>query len=233
MPRPRRWVSADWRLHLASMAVTLALLANAAAVGYGFHRLGRLADIIRVGMLSSIPAAAAEAGRQESLTPARTSALTVELYSDFDCQFCRASVEAVTQARKHFGDRVKWKYRYAANPASSVSMQSAAIGLCTEDQSGPWRLYALLGSVEALTSSDLQAAVSRIHPDPGAVKSCTNADSTRTRLWTEVFRSAALGRSRTPTLVVGGVSIVGKLSPAPLVALIEERLQASDSLRVQ
>lgn len=162
---------------------------------------------------------------QATNPPLPPGRLLVELYSDFDCQFCRASVQAVDSARGHFGGRVAWRYRYAANPSSSLSTRSAAIGICTEDETGPWALYKELASVDALSPAAIEAAVVRVHPDPNAVDACAAADSTQERLWTEIFRAAALGKSRTPTLVAGGVTVVGKLSATPLIAFIDERLR--------
>jgi len=216
----------------AGLAIAVALLINSMVLAWGFARIKALTVLYNEAMIATLPDRAVQA---EKVLPSPSGiALHVQLYSDFDCPFCRRSVPAVLAARRLFGDSVSWTYWYRANPRSSLSIRSALIGRCTDDGTGPWKLYSLLSDSTALTEARLTAVLGNLGQSPTVIEACAHADSTSQQLWRQMFLSSAAGRTRTPTVVVDGIEVAGMLTEEALEGLIRERLalrQASTAAR--
>ncbi len=205
--------------------VAITVLANSAALLYGFRQMDELSASVRVAFLTVARGVQEPSQQRRSdATPVSTSRVRVELYSDFACPFCRASVGAVDSARAEFGDSVTWVYRYLPNVASELSLLSARAGACVSDATGPWSFYSELRG-ESWSRRALERALLRIGTNLRDIRSCTSADSTHQRIWLDVFRAAALRIDGTPTLVVDGLVVPGRVRYEPLSALIRERLK--------
>jgi hypothetical protein len=209
-------------LAFAGFAIAIALVVNTLVMVWGLVRTNSLVELYNQAMVGTLPERAHQLATQT--TPQDSFAVRVDLYSDFDCAFCRRSVAAVLAARRHFGDKVRWRYWYRANPVRPMSIRSALVAMCTEDGDGPWRLYSLLSDSVDLTDNRLAGAVESLGRPASEADKCVRADSTAQRLWRQMFLSAAAGRTRTPTVVVDGIEIAGLLTEDALISLIEDRL---------
>ncbi len=222
MPNSSTSPSGSHAVAVAGFAIAGALLVNTLVLAWGLVRIKTLAELYNQVMVSTLPE---RANQSASILPKVDSlAIQVDLYSDFDCAFCRRSVPAVLDARQQFGTRVLWRYWYRANPARPISLRSALVAMCTAEGDGPWKLYALLSDSASLTEGRLTNAVRALGLPFAKTDRCARADSTAQRLWRQMFFSAAAGRTRTPTVVVDGIEIAGLLNADALRALIEDRL---------
>ena len=192
------------------------------------HRVRDLSGLVNRAMIGSLPERAGAVARQARFRGG--DRVVVELYSDFDCSYCRQSVGAVLGARAAFGDSVDWRFRYRANPVRRLSMEGALVALCTADSTGPWQFYAQLTSTAPIASDQIDQALSRMGRSRQAILPCVEAESTATTLWRDMFASSAAGHTRTPTIVVDGVPIIGLITEDALSRLLRDRI---DRLRAR
>lgn len=212
------------RLRDAGLALmTLAIAVNSAATFVASRNIRNLADGYRFALLMAIPRAAVGASRDTSEAP-RDRGVAVELFWDFGCAFCRSSALAIDSVRRVFGDSVDWRFRHFANARNPLSMRAALAAACVPD--GPWRLLAAIDTNEVWSDDALNHAIGRTGGANAALKACMRADSTAQRVWSDVFRAAASGKTATPTLIVDGITVSGKVQVEALQRLIQSRLNA-------
>lgn len=211
--------------------LAVALLLNSAVVAYSLYSHREFQEHFRWTMLVTIPGRAAAAAAEPVNTGrVGSSALQVDLYSDFACPYCRASAAAVDSVRRIYGDRVQWRYWHVPrSPAGDpLAMRAAGIGVCTESEGGPWELYRLLSRTE-WSESDLMHAVNQLGVEPDSLSRCERSDPTRSRVWSDLFAASRRGITATPTIDVNGTRVEGVLQFEPLVELIEAELARSRS----
>ncbi len=206
---------------IAGLLVVLQVMTSVILV-LNAQRVRELTAVVNRAMVGSLPERAGAVARKVEFSDG--ARVVVELYSDFDCAYCRQSVRAVLAARREFGGRVVWRFRYRANPARPLSMEGARLALCTADSTGPWQFYSQLASAEPMARSHLDSALARMGRSRRSVQPCIESDSTATRLWRDMFSSSAGGHTRTPTILVDGVEVVGLITEDALVGLIRDRL---------
>ena len=204
--------------------VAIAILLNSVAVAYGFRQLTRVSEAIKWVVAPTIARQVAQV--VEDSSNAASSPVLVELFSDFDCSFCRRSAAAVDAARMHFGNSVEWRYRFAARSptVSGLSFHAALVGVCTSSDDGPWRLYHAVGEAGEWSERAFEEVVKALGTDPKLLLDCTLSDATISRVWSDIFEGAARGVKVTPTIIVNQTRVEGELSAESLIELIESKL---------
>lgn len=222
-PSPPRVSSTASRTSGTTLLLAGVLLVNSAAVAYGFHVLAGLKETMQYVMLVTIPgrtAAASQASSEIPRPPVDLKVVHVDLYSDFACPFCRASAHTVDSLRKAFGQRVQWQYLGLPN-RDQLAFRSALIAVCVSDSGGPWRLYRLLNDSSSWSRQALDRAVAKLAINRDSLARCVASQTTESRVWAELFTASRQGVIATPTVIVDGVRVVGRITGPALGALIE------------
>jgi len=204
--------------------LALVVLLNSSVLFWGFHRLRQLAEAMQSTVMISIAAGAGAETRADAAASNRSQLMRVELFNDLACRYCRRSAPVIDSLRRMFPDSVRWVYRYLPNVHDALSMRSAMAAACTGDSNGAWRLYSIASRAADWSYEALERSLARMGLSLDAIGNCMNADSTRQEVWADVFRAAATGKTGTPTVVVGGLAVAGKLRVDPLATLIRARL---------
>jgi protein-disulfide isomerase len=219
-----------WGVQGPFLLLSVVILVNSIAIAYAFQRLSEVSDTIRWVLA---PAAAAVAARPSIGLGEPVGTLSVELFSDFSCVHCRASAPAVDSARHNFGDKVNWRYRHVSRGPrlDSVGFRAALIATCLPADEGVWPLYGLLSEKVEWSHAALDIAVAQLALDPSELERCVRSADAAHRIWIDVFYAAGRGVEATPTIVVRGARIEGRLTFAALVEFLEANRNAHGTSR--
>ncbi len=214
--------------------ITLTLLAGSSIILVNSLLMLRTAtamDSYETVVLLSTLRDAPRVANQLASTVDSASGVDVVIYSDFACRYCRESFSAIDSVRTLYGvsDSVTWQYRYWPDLGDPTSLRFSLEAACTLDSTGPWRL---LGAISAeMASGDewsrdlFDRALATLDLDLIQLEQCAKADSTMRRVLGDAFRAAALAIDHTPTVVVNGVSVAGRLEYTPFSQFIRDRLR--------
>jgi protein-disulfide isomerase len=162
--------------------------------------------------------------------PARgggAAAVTLVVFAQFECPYCRRQQEYLTRAVAMYGDRLRLVHKSFPLNATPGARLSAEAAMCAHLQGKFWiyhdHLYQnsrALGR-EALIryARDLGLDAVRFQADLDGGRCAAPVDS-------DVAEGSAVGVTGTPTMFVNGVRVVGVLrSYAELSRIIDEELR--------
>jgi protein-disulfide isomerase len=168
---------------------------------------------------------AAQARTARAAPPAPSAGPTVIVeFSDYECPFCAIAHEDVKQLLAARPDVVLVKKHFpldaACNPAVKRAMHPdactfAAAAVCAEEQGklGPMD-DALFANQRA--KRPLEEIVRAVGLDEARFRECLRSPSTLRRIEADVTAGLSVGIRATPTYVVNGVPVTGKLGPESL-----------------
>ena len=159
-----------------------------------------------------------------------TNVVQVDVNADLSCARCQELEPKIDSARKYFGKAIKWRCRYAADPRSLRSVDLSMIGACVGDSTGPWGLWSELSQAEKVDSSTISAAVASLGVSASSLSDCLEDTRAAERIWSDVFRTAALHRA-VPSIEVNGANVRGELTYESIVRSIMDEISVKVSVR--
>jgi len=161
--------------------------------------------------------------------PARGSAaaaVTIVLFSDFECPYCQVVANTLAQVSKEYGDKVRLVFRqFPLTQIHPNAMKAAEASLCAADQSKFWEMHdELFKAGERLVPAELSRRAKAAGLDPAAFDTCLSSGKYAGRVRTEIDAARALGVSSTPTLFVNGRPVRGAVQYPELSKLVREEL---------
>lgn len=180
---------------------------------------------------------AEKAGVHVALQPARTkiategrpavgpakAPVTLVVFSDFQCPYCRGAADVVREVQRAEGDRVRLVYRHFPLPIHDRAERAAEAAECASLAGKFWPVHdALFASPEKLSDADLTAHAVAAGVDREAFTQCLASGVTRTAI--EADRRAAIeaGVEGTPAIFVNGRRLTGPRTVDALRRLIAE-----------
>lgn len=140
--------------------------------------------------------------------------VNVEIYTDFQCPFCRNVAPDVDQLMRKYIEKARFVFRPMINPEHPASRPASVIAMCVYRQSGGKFMdfhnvvfsrqdelaggqHALLGMAESVGA------------DMGELRDCMSDPDVRDSLEIGAQQAFEKGVSSTPTVVINGVPVVG------------------------
>jgi len=216
--------------------IVVAIIVNTLGLVYGFRQLALFSETLRWTTTANLAAtAAASADTLLGETTANPNQLVVDIFTDYECQACRASVPAVEAAREHFGDRIEWRYHHLTRPRTNTpGFKAALLSICAFPGSAPWPLYRSMSQdsqfSDALFEKRFRAALEAENVSASAAEECAQERFTRESLWNDLFLAASVGIQSTPALIVRGQRITGRLEPAMLKDFLAAQFTAIQTI---
>lgn len=205
------------------------VLICAAAIGVLAYRLEALRDTVNWSVLVASPRNVRAQSQNPPGNENRPSRalVSIDLFNDFACRYCRASAAVVDSVRNEFGDSVAWNYRYLPRTPleNPVSYRAALVAYCAAQQGKLWQFYRLLSDTAALNDRQVDAAIRRSGMDPDSLDACEGSQPAADAVWRDLFAAASNGIEETPTVIVDGLRISSQVAGTPLRALLTERLR--------
>jgi protein-disulfide isomerase len=149
--------------------------------------------------------------------------VTVVLFSDFECPYCKKIEPTLDALEKEYPGKVRvvWKnFPLDMHPSARLA---AAAALAAHTQGKFWAMHdRLLENQEALDRPTLEGHARRLGLDPARFQAAL--DSKAAEVEADVKQGTSLGVTGTPTVFVNGRRVVGAHPLATFKALVEQEL---------
>lgn len=169
--------------------------------------------------------------------------VTVQLFSDFECPYCRRVVATLRQLRERYPNDVRIAFRQLPLSFHRNARPAAEVALEVQRQLGDGAFWAFtdrvygMGSAglsgapdvpnapAALDPASLVAAAVAVGADPEQVKAALEQQRHRARIESDQRAAAQLGISGTPAVLVNGYLVVGAQPLRRFDRLVRHSLQ--------
>ena len=214
----------------AARALPVAWLAGAVAL-FAFERGARDLELptVTVGGAGSITVAPGhDAGRADA-------PLTVTLFSDFECPYCKTASASLDVVRERYGDRVRFVYKHfpldpSCNPgtpqgAHHRACDAAGAAVCAGEQGKFWEFHHEVFE-EGAEEPDLRAAAKSAGLDTRTWSQCRASERAPATVRADIDDGLRLNVQSTPTFLIGDQLVPGALSAEQLSGRIDRALGA-------
>jgi predicted DsbA family dithiol-disulfide isomerase len=185
------------------------------------HRVNRLLEPLRFGV---------EAADRPSQGSA-SAPVTVVVFSDFQCPYCKAFSATLKQAAQKYGDKIRLVFRQFPLTAIHPNAQKAAeASLCAAGQQKFWEMHDLLFQNQSyLSVQDLKNRADRLGLDVTAFNACLDGGKSAAIVHEDLAAGFRAGAEGTPASFVNGRFIGGNVPLDELSALIDDELGRKSS----
>ena len=159
--------------------------------------------------------------------------VTVVVFADFECPFCRRLSPTLHELRGRYGDRVRlvWK-DFPLKGVHPRAFQLAVAARCALDQGKFWEYHdRLFASPKVAQPSDLKQYASDVRLDVPRFSRCLESGTHDKTVESGVSLAARLGLSSTPTTFVNGRMVTGAKPYGVFAAVIDEELRRASGPR--
>jgi predicted DsbA family dithiol-disulfide isomerase len=185
------------------------------------HRVNRLLEPLRFNVEA--------AGR-----PSQGSAsapVTIVIFSDFQCPYCKAYSATLKQAAQKYGDKMRLVFRqFPLTAIHSNAQKAAEASLCAASQQKFWEMHDLIFRNQSyLSVQDLKNRADELGLDVNAFNTCLDGGKPAAIVHEDVVAGFRAGAEGTPASFVNGRFIGGNVPLDELSALIDDELARKSS----
>jgi protein-disulfide isomerase len=165
-------------------------------------------------------------------SPARggaTPRVTIVVFSEFQCPYCRRVAATLDQLRKTYGDDVRFVFKHRPLPFHDRAVPAALAAEAAREQGKFWEMHdQLFTSQRALGPDDLESYARAIGLDVDRWKAAMAGGAAKARLDADAALADQLAVQGTPTFFVNGRLLVGAQPFDKFKALIDDELGRAD-----
>ena len=155
----------------------------------------------------------------------RDAAVTVALFSDFQCPFCGRLEPTLAALEKEYPGRVRVVWKNFPLPFHESARGAAVAALAAGEQGRFWEMHdKLIQNQQALGADDLEKYARELGLDVGRWKSAMVNPATGQVVDADVKQGQGLGVSGTPSLFINGRKVVGARPLADLKTIVDDEL---------
>jgi len=139
------------------------------------------------------------------------SEITLVEFGSYDCPYCRAANERITELRDEFGDRMRYVFRHRPIPGSDLALRAADLAERAAQRGKFWEAHVeLMTRSPALTEEDLRvvAAKLELEDEPPALDGL-EASRAHEHVERDIASARASGVRVTPTFYINGRKYLG------------------------
>lgn len=168
-----------------------------------------------------------DAAGRPTLGPS-SAPVTLVVFSDFQCPYCRKFSSTVSEVTKKYGEKVRIVFRQF--PLTNIhpdAMRAARAALCAGDQNRFWEMEGLLFQDQSnLGIEALKDRAKKLGLDLNVFNACLDSAQKGTQIREDVAAGMAAGADGTPTTFVNGRYLNGAQPLEAISAIIDEELKA-------
>lgn len=183
-----------------------------------------------VRVLLEPPRATVDVGEAPFRGP-RDAPVTIALFSDFQCPFCRAAAVTFQQLVVEYDARVRLVFLDFPLATHAEAPKAAEAARCAGEQAAFWPMHDALFGSAALRVPDLKAHARTLGLDGVRFDACLDSGRQAPGWQRDRAIGQRLGITATPTFFINGRLFTGALPASTLRAVIDEELARSGSPR--
>jgi len=146
----------------------------------------------------------------------KDSKIVMQMFSDFECPFCKRVEATLTQVDKTYGDRIKMVWRNKPLPMhknAPLAAEASVEAFAQKGSAGFWKyhdgLFAALGTPDGLGRPTLDKVAEEIGLDMTGFKAALDSNKHKARVKVDMDAANKAGISGTPAFVVNGYFVSG------------------------
>ena len=153
------------------------------------------------------------------------SSVTVVEFSDFQCPYCSAAANAVTELKSKYGDRVRFVFRQFPLDFHSQAHLAAQASLAANAQGKFWEFHdKLFANQKALERANLEAYAEELGLDMKAFKLALDEGTYKAAVDTELALGKEAFVQGTPTMFINGTRVANATDAASISAELDKAL---------
>lgn len=160
--------------------------------------------------------------------------VTLVVFSDFQCPFCKRVEPTIDQLRTAYGDklRVVWKDQpLSFHPRAEPAAELARAARAQKGDAGFWAMHdALFDAAPALEDADLERLAKKVGLDVQKAMSQVKAKTYKRAIETDQELADDVGANGTPTVFVNGRKLTGAQPFDKFKSLVDEELVRAEAL---
>ena len=157
--------------------------------------------------------------------------VTLAIFSEFQCPFCKRVKPAFDQIEKEYGDKVRVVFKHNPLPFHKDAFPASEASLCANDQGKFWEMHdKLFENQRALTRPDLDKYATELGLDAGKYKSCMDSHKHKAQIEGDQELAGKVTARGTPNTFVNGRKLTGAKPFAEFKTVIDEELEKADAL---
>jgi protein-disulfide isomerase len=157
---------------------------------------------------------------------AESAPITIAVFSDFQCQYCKKVNETLKQVVQSNGNNVRILYKNLPLPNHTQSFKAAQAAYCAAAQNKFWQYHDLLFEhSNDLSESSLKRYASEIGLDSNSFNSCIDSGASRDAVMKDLQEARRAGIFSTPTFIINGRVLKGARSFEDFKAIIDQSLK--------
>lgn len=153
--------------------------------------------------------------------------VTITMFSDFQCRFCRESQPILAELLDEYPDDVRLVFRHLPLAGVAAGFSGATAAVCADKQGSFWEFHDAAYQSDTLTPARLIEIAEQIDLDIEAFEACIDAPATVEKVRTDAAEAVRLGVAGTPAFVVNGKLYKGKLELSQFREIVERELKSS------
>lgn len=215
----------------------IVIVVNSCVALYALQTIQEVDSAIAEAVLVTSPTAVEARALLESSAPGLgqasddSSTVVIEVFSNFACEFCRASMPVIDSAMTHFGSGVEWRYRHMPRGPhrDPLSFETALVAKCLAHVVPVWDV-AIESSRRPFEREEFFGVLEEHGASRGEIDACSQSSLVEASVWRDMFDAARMGVRVTPTTFVNGTKVEGLLVSDPLVELVSAEQAKRQSL---
>jgi predicted DsbA family dithiol-disulfide isomerase len=155
--------------------------------------------------------------------------VTIVLYSDFECQFCRTAQSTIKQLLQVHEKNVRLVFKHLPLEIHQYAFPAAQAAFCAGEQGQFWAYHDALFKTERLTSQLFKQIAIELGLDTKLFAACVLSEKSRLAVAKSTSEASQLGINSTPTFVINGKLISGAITLEEFKSIIEQELRSTTS----
>lgn len=198
----------------------------------GTPALSVYAELIRDGRAGEpleLAATTPSFGKDNPSKGAAKAAVTIQVFSDFECPFCSRFLPTLAQIEKQYAGRVRIVWRNLPlpfHPNARTAAMAAMEAHAQKGDSGFWRMHDLLfANQRSLDRSSIEGHAKKLGMNLDKLRAALDQQKHETVIKADEAAANAAGVDGTPAIVVNGYHLAGAQPVAKLKRVIDRALE--------
>ncbi len=154
------------------------------------------------------------------------AAVTLVVFGDFECPFCRRMQKIIAALDKYYPERVRVVYKHFPLPFHPNARLAAEAAACAANQGKFWEMHDAIYQVSRLLKRDtLVKLATDLGLDTVKLENELDGKTCAEAVDRDLQDGEELGVDATPTLFINGLKIVGQQSLEDLRYVLDEELR--------
>ncbi|MCS6898861.1 MAG: thioredoxin domain-containing protein [Polyangiaceae bacterium] len=166
-----------------------------------------------------------------------TAMVTIVLFSDFQCPFCKRVEDTLKEVKKAYGDKVRFVWKDQPLPFHPRAKPAAVLAREAMAQKGPkafWEAHdKLFASAPKLEDADLENLAKELGLDVAKFKDALAKDKYKDVIEADQNLADDMNASGTPHFFINGIRLVGAQPLEKFKEVIDEQIKKAEAIKAK